>query len=101
MSDAGIMDGMFNPIWLGLTLIGAILAVVDHRVIGVPAFGVILLSIFVGGIVVQYIKPVNFADGGWSMGGVMGMTAAGGALAGYVPAWIASWAIRRNRGSNA
>ena len=87
----------FSSVWTLLALAGAILGVVDHRVIGIQVFGAILLVILLGSTAVQYIKPFSFADGDGFMQGVIGLTGAGGALAGYVPAWIASWVFRRRR----
>jgi glucose uptake protein GlcU len=66
-------------VWGLAVTLGAVLAVLDWRLIRRPVFGALLLLGIAGGAALTSISPFNFADGGYYMEGIL--VAAGSALA--------------------
>jgi hypothetical protein len=81
-------------VWTGVLAIGAVLAVVDRRLIGWPACGALLVTGIVGGLIITRMSPFSFGGGDHYMEGVI--ISAGSALAaiGYVLATVWQFARR-------
>jgi hypothetical protein len=77
-------DAMRYLVWLGVVALGAMLAIVDRRVIGRWLFGILLVAGIAGGLAMTSLSPFNFAGTSYYMEGVIVAGGAGLALAGYV-----------------
>jgi hypothetical protein len=87
-------------VWTGIIAIGALLAVLDRRLIGWPVCGALLVAGIVGGLITTRISPFTFGGGDHYMQGVI--ISAGSALAavGYVFATIGQFVRRRLGGQS-
>jgi hypothetical protein len=81
--------------WAAVVVAGVLCALSDWRWIKRPVFGVLLVAGIVGGNIVTYLSPFNFATGGYYMEGVLLAALAALALAGYVFAIVVQFIWRR------
>ena len=72
-------DTMRYIVWACAVVLGAILAVVDRRMIGRWVFGCLLVAGIVGGLLVTVVSPFTFGGTSYCMEGVI--VAGGSALA--------------------
>jgi hypothetical protein len=74
----------FYVFWTVVLAIGGGLAVLDWQWIRRPVFAVLLLAGIGGGLVTMQVSPFNFADGGYSLQGLLVAVGSAVALIGYV-----------------
>jgi hypothetical protein len=87
-------------VWTGIVAIGAVVAVIDRRLIGWPVCGALLVAGIVGGLIITQMSPFSFGGGDHYMEGVI--ISAGSALAvvGYGVATVWQCARRLLRGQS-
>jgi hypothetical protein len=84
----------FYVFWAVILAIGAVLALLDWQWIRRPVFAVLLVAGIGGGLVTMQVSPFNFADGGYSMQGLLVAVGSGVALIGYAVAAAGQFAAR-------
>jgi hypothetical protein len=84
----------FYVFWTVILAIGAGLAVLDWQWIRRPVFVVLLLAGIGGGLVTMQVSPFNFADGGYSLQGLLVAVGSAVALIGYVAAAAVQFGAR-------
>lgn len=80
-------------VWGGIAAIGALLAVLDWRWIGLPVFAVLLVAGVIGGLIITEVSPFTFAGGDHYIEGLILAAGSALALAGYAPAVV--WLLVR------
>jgi hypothetical protein len=80
-------------VWGGVMAVGALLAVLDWRWIGLPLFAVLLVAGVIGGLIITKVSPFTFAGGDHYMEGLILSAGSALALAGYALAVV--WLLVR------
>ena len=74
--------------WAGIVVFGALLAIVDWRLIGRPVFAVLLVAGVAAGFVIEQVSPFSFGATSYFMEGVLVSAGSALALIGYVVAAV-------------
>jgi hypothetical protein len=82
-------------VWTSVVVLGALLAVVDQRIIGRWILGGLFVAGVVGGLLVTVISPFRFGGTSYYMEGVIVAGGSALALVGYVVARFAGFVWRR------
>ena len=82
-------------VWAGVVVLGAVLAVVDRRVLGRWLFGMLLVAAVAVGMLVTVISPFRFSGTGYYMDGVILAGGSALALIGYSVALVGLFIFRR------
>jgi hypothetical protein len=81
-------------VWASVVVLGAVLAVVDQRMIGRWILGGLIVAGVVGGLLVTVISPFRFGGTSYYMEGVIVAGGSALALVGYVVAKLAGFVWR-------
>jgi len=87
-------DTMRYLVWASVVVLGAVLAVVDQRMIGRWILGGLIVAGVVGGLLVTVISPFRFGGTSYYMEGVIVAGGSALALVGYVVAKLAGFVWR-------
>ncbi len=88
-------DVMRYLIWVGVVVLGMMLAEVDRRVIGRWLFGFLLVAGVVGGLALTVVSPFSFGGSSYYMEGVIISAGSAMALIGYLAAALARFLTLR------